>query len=94
MESYQNAKMVRFFHLLLQIIHIIICITYYLCSQKTYYQTDCKMKTNLFTLALLLLLAQPLVAQRIQQKAGRGVVAIDRTYNSSTRFGDPGKLIS
>ncbi len=53
-----------------------------------------KMKTNLFTLLLLLFLAQPLTAQRIQQKAGRGVVAIDRTYNSSTRFGDPGKLIS
>ena len=33
-------------------------------------------------------------AQRIVQKAGRGVVAIDRTNNSMTRFGTPGKLIS
>ena len=33
-------------------------------------------------------------AQRIVQKAGRGVVAIDRTNNSQTRFGTPGKLIS
>ena len=33
-------------------------------------------------------------AQRIIQKAGRGVVAIDRTNNSMTRFGTPGRLIS
>ncbi len=33
-------------------------------------------------------------AQRIMQKAGRGVVAVDRTYNSMTRFGSSGKLIS
>ena len=33
-------------------------------------------------------------AQRIMQKAGRGVVAVDRTYNAMTRFGDTGRLIS
>ena len=57
---------------------------------KTNYTTSKRLLT-----ALLMLLAVSYgSAQRIVQKAGRGVVAIDRTNNSMTRFGTPGKLIS
>jgi autotransporter-associated beta strand protein len=58
------------------------------------------MKTNytlfksMLTAVMLFVLAGNADAQRITQKAGRGVVAIDRTNNSQTRFGTPGKLIS
>ena len=58
------------------------------------------MKTNytssrrLLTALLMLCAVCTVSAQRIMQKAGRGVVAIDRTNNSMTRFGTPGKLIS
>lgn len=45
--------------------------------------------------ALTLLCAPQIsAAQQIVQKPGRGVVAIDRTNNSMTRFGTQGKLIS
>ena len=54
------------------------------------------MKKHFLTLLLLVpaLVATQMQAQRIQQQLGRGVVAVDRTWNSSTRFGDKGKLIS
>ena len=54
------------------------------------------MKKNaiLLILCTLTLHTSFVSAQRIQQAAGRGVVAADRTYNSMTRFGDTGKLIS
>ena len=54
------------------------------------------MKKHFLTLLLLVpaLISTQMQAQRIQQPLGRGVVAVDRTYNSSTRSGDQGKLIS
>ncbi len=58
------------------------------------------MKTNyiypkrLLTALLLMCAVCYASAQRIIQKPGRGVVAVDRTNNSMTRFGTPGKLIS
>ena len=57
------------------------------------------MKINYYYLrpllsAVMLCMVLSASTQRIVQKAGRGVVAIDRTNNSMTRFGTPGKLIS
>lgn len=49
---------------------------------------------HLSTILLVFFLTTNVLAQRIIQQPGRGVVAIDRTNNSMTRFGTPGKLIS
>lgn len=49
---------------------------------------------SLLLFAIVFVASIGMNAQRIVQKAGRGVVAIDRTNNSQTRFGTPGKLIS
>ena len=57
-------------------------------------KTDYTFSKRLFTALLMLCAVCCVSAQRIVQKAGRGVVAIDRTNNSMTRYGTPGKLIS
>lgn len=57
-------------------------------------KTDYTFSKRLFTALLMLCAVCCVSAQRIVQKAGRGVVAIDRTNNSMTRYGKPGKLIS
>ena len=52
------------------------------------------MKRTILFLSALVLMHLATLAQRIIQPAGRGVVAVDRTWNSQTRFGEAGKLIS
>ena len=52
------------------------------------------MKRILLLLSVFAIVQVTTLAQRIIQPVGRGVVAVDRTWNAMTRFGDTGKLIS